>query len=102
MSKDKDQQLIGNSEELKGIFQKTCFGGYKEIIQLYIEHFEKGDEESGIQQWRECLFNENPFAISALSSYSHEQKNSHNYALGKYLSTKFEGKNFTIVHSFYV
>ena len=97
----KHKQLIGNPEELKAIFQKTCFGGYKEIIQLYVDHFDKQDEESGIPQWKDCLFHENPFATSALQSYNKKLKKSHNYALGKYLSTKFEGNNFSIVHRFY-
>ena len=92
--------MIGNPEELKAIFQKTCLGGYKEIIQLYVDHFEKEDEESGIQQWKNCLFHENQFATSALQNYNHEDKNSYNYVLGKYLSTKFEGK-YSSIHRFY-
>ena len=88
--------MIGNSEELNAIFQKTCLGGYKEIIQLYVDHFDKQDEESGIPQWKNCLFHENPFATSALHNYNQKLKNSHNYALGKYLSSKFEGKYSSI------
>ena len=94
----KHQQLIGNTEELKAIFQKTCLGGYKEIIQLYVDHFDKQDEESGIPQWKNILFHENQFATSALQNYNQEDKNSYNYFLGKYLSTKFEGKHSSIVH----
>ena len=91
---------MSNPEELKAIFQKTCLGGYKEIIQLYVDHFDKQDEESGIPQWKDCLFHENPFATSALQSYNKKLKHSHNYDLGKYLSTKFEGKNSS-THRFY-
>ena len=87
------KQLIDNPEELKAIFQKTCLGGYKEIIQLYVDHFDKQDEESGIPQWKNCLFHENPFATSALHNYNQEDKNSHNYALGKYISKKFKGEH---------
>ena len=97
----KHQQLIDDPEELKAIFQKTCLGGYKEIIQLYVDHFEKEDEESGIQQWKNCLFHENQFATSALHNYNQKLTNSHNYALGKYLSTKLEGKHSSIIHRFY-
>ena len=97
----KHQQLIGNPEELKAIFQKTCLGGYKEIIQLYVEHFDIQDEETGIPQWKDCLFHENHFATSALQSYNKKLKYSHNYDLGKYLSTKFEGNHFSIVQRFY-
>ena len=100
----KHQHLIGDPEELKAIFQKTCLGGYKEIIQLYVDHFDKEDEESGIPQWKKCLFNENPFATSALHNYKQKLTNSHNYALGKYLSTKYEGEHSrlhsSIVHRF--
>ena len=95
------KQLIDNPEELKAIFQKTCLGGYKEIIQLYVDHFDKQDEESGIPQWKNCLFHENPFATSALHNHNLELKNSHNYDLGKYLSTKFEGEHSSIVHRLY-
>ena len=92
---------MSNPEELKAIFQKTCLGGNKEIIQLYVDHFEKEDEESGIQQWKDCLFHKNPFAISALHNYNQNLTTLHNYALGKYLSTKFEGEHSSIVHRLY-
>ena len=97
----KHQELTDNPEELKAIFQKTCFGGYKEIIQLYVDHFDKEDEESGIPQWKHCLFQENRFATSALHNYNQKLKNSHNYALGKYLSTKLKGKHISIINRFY-
>ena len=97
----KCDQLIDDPEELKAIFQKTCLGGYKEIIQLYVDHFDKQDEESGIPQWKKCLFHGNQFATSALQNYNQELTNSHNYALGKYFSTKFEGEHSSIVHRFY-
>ena len=92
----KHQQLKINPDELKAIFQKTCLGGFKEIIQLYVEHFDKDDEESENPHWKNCLFHENHFAISALQNYNQKLTNSHNYALGKYLSTKFEGKYSSI------
>ena len=98
----KHQHLISNPEELKAIFQKTCLGGYKEIIRLYVDHFDKEDEESGIPQWKNCLFHENPFATSALHNFNQNLENSYNYALGKYLSTKLEGKHSSIiVHRFH-
>ena len=93
---------MSNPEELKAIFQKTCLGGYKEIIQLYVDYFDEQDEEFGIPQWKDCLFQENPFATSALQNYNQVDKNSYNYVLGKYLSTKFEGKHSSMAHRFFL
>ena len=93
--------MIGNAEELKAIFQKACLGGYEEIIQLYVDYFDEQDEEFGIPQWKDCLFQENPFATSALQNYNQVDKNSYNYVLGKYLSTKFEGKHSSMAHRFF-
>ena len=40
----------------------------------YVDHFDKQDEESGIPQWKDCLFHENPFATYALQSYNKKLK----------------------------
>ena len=85
ISRDKEQHLIGNSDELKDIFQKTCFGGYKEIIQLYVDHFDEEDEESRMLHCRDLLFNDNPFADSALNNYIQKEEKAENFGLGEYL-----------------
>ena len=78
---------MNDPEELKAIFRKGCLGGYKDIIELIVNHIgqTKDAESQNYSDWHEHLFDDNEASEFAINIYKTGNKRSTHYALGKYL-----------------
>ena len=74
-------------EELKAIFRKGCLGGYKDIIELIVNHISqtKDEESQNYSNWHEHLFSDNEGSKFAITIFKSGNKGSTHYTLGKYL-----------------
>ena len=71
----------------EAIFRKGCLGGYKDIVELIVNHIgqTKDTESENYSGWHEHLFSDNEASKFAIKIYKSGNKESTHYTLGKYL-----------------